>query len=232
MDNGSFFPGQLSADTLRGRAVRRTVPDLWTGTEAGGLSGRGAGTYRLTVLLPEETPPLALRWRTVSTAATFSVDGELLASAGRPDLEAGKDQPQYRPQVARFSPSGKKFVLTVQVSNHEYRSGGLWREVEIGAAATLEQHRLTDTLVAFGFATAIMAIALNALFYYGFRRRQRAYLFFALFALIIGFRYLVTGDYGILSIFPNLSYGLLIRLEYATLSLVFITYMLFFFFFF
>jgi DNA-binding CsgD family transcriptional regulator/PAS domain-containing protein len=223
-----FFPGQLSATDLRGRAAWRTVPDLWTGVEAAGLSGQGAGTYRLTVILPEKTAPLALRWRTISTAATFSVDGQLLASVGRPDLEAVKDRPQYRPQVVPFSPAGREFVLTVQVSNHEYRSGGLWRALELGSATSLEQQRIADMVVTFVFAGAMLAIALNALFYYSFRQQKLGYLFFSLFTVTIGLRYLVTGDYTILSIFSGLGYDALIRIENATISLLFITFILFF----
>ena len=127
-----------------------------------------------------------------------------------------------------FSPSEREFVLTVQVSNHEYRSGGLWREIQLGTAASLEQQRFTDVLVTFILAAVMLTTSLNALFYYDFRKSRLVYLLFAFFAFIIGLRYLATGDYAILSIFPNLAYEVLIRVEYASIGILYITAILFF----
>ena len=74
----------------------------------------------------------------------------------------------------------------------------------------------------------MLTTALNALFYYDFRKSRLVYLLFALFAFTIGFRYLVTGDYTILSIFPHLAYETLIRVEYASIGILYITAILFF----
>jgi DNA-binding CsgD family transcriptional regulator len=221
-----FFPGQLSADSLRGEAVLRSVPDLWTGAEAGGASGQGAGTYRLTIILPEATPPLALRWKTVSSAAIFNVDGRLLGASGRPGLAAGFDRPRYKPQVIRFAPEGRKFVLTVQVSNYEYRSGGLWREVQLGEAEALERQGIAGIVFSFALAVAVTSASFSVIFFYLSRKRRLEYLFFALFAAVVGLRNLVTGDWALLALLPDLDYYALIRIEYATIGLLFVAFAL------
>lgn len=218
-----FYPGELLTGELGAAApaakTHRRVPDLWKGGEALGAKGQGCGSYHLIIRLPPNRPELALRYWTVSTAFELDANGKTVASAGKPAGMAREAVPNYRPGVAALSASGETLDLVVRVSNYEYRSGGMWRSFILGSLDELEaQKRKTDILI-FVEAAAILVMALDSLILFLFRRKEKAYLFFALFGLSLVFRVLVTGEYLIMSLLPNLPFDLLIRFEYASVAL-------------
>ena len=96
-----FFPGVLLDERLALETAReggRLVPDFWRGNEAGSVKGMGAGTYRLRLLLPENSaglPMLGLGIPTISTAFELDANGVSVAHAGRPAVNLfGSNSPQ------------------------------------------------------------------------------------------------------------------------------------------
>ena len=125
-----FFPRVLlrgEAGLLAPRSGERRVPDLWTDKTMGSARGIGAGTYRLTVLLPDRRPSLGIKYTTVSTAFELDADGLLVANVGRPALDSTRDLPTYKPGVAILPRSAASLVLVVRASNYEYTSRRKWR---------------------------------------------------------------------------------------------------------
>lgn len=216
-----FVAGRLlgEAGFASASPVLRMVPDRWRGSAGGERGGRGAGSYRLRILLPPSAPPLALRYSTVSTAFELEVDGVLLASAGKPALDAHEARPRFLPGVVALPKGGEELDLVVRVSNHEYREGGLWRPFILGPAETLFRDKArADTLV-YVLGAAILVMAANSILIFLFRRQEKAYLFFALFALTIFLRLWVTGEYLLSAALPGLPFDAVIRLEYLSVSL-------------
>ena len=218
-----FFPGLLltgaSCEAFPSQRRLRSVPDLWKGNEMGFVSGQGAGTYRLRVLLPEDAPPLALAYTTVSTSFEAEANGRLVAAAGRPGAFREGSVPAYRPGVAALGATGREILLVVRVSNHEYREGGMWRAFTLGSLSVLDEARRRADILVYVQAAAIVAMALNSLFLYLFRRQEKAFLFFCLFGFSLVLRVLVTGNYLLVRLAPGISFDLLIRLEYASVAL-------------
>jgi two-component sensor histidine kinase len=214
-----FFPGVLLSSgeaAIRSGAGTRKVPDFWKGADAAGVDGRGCGTYRLEVILPRTESGLALRYTTESTAFELDANGTLVASAGVPAASSADAVAAYRPGVARLPGPAAALDIVVRVSNHEYRSGGIWRAFQLGRESRLASgKRLSDMLV-IGFASAVAAMAVNSLFLFFFRRRERSYLFFSISALIIALRALVTGEYVFVQALPGVGFDTLIRIEYVT----------------
>jgi len=216
-----FYPGRLlGSGEEAGPAESRIVPDRWRAGEAGGTEGRGAGTYRLRLLLPQGGPGLGIRIPTVSTAFELEADGIAIASAGKPALLASEASAGCFTEVCRLPERGpgssRELELLVRVSNHEYRQGGLWAPFLLGAEEELRAGKRGEdwlTLAFFG-----VAVSAAAFVYLLFRRRQRerGNLYFASFALVIALRALVTGNYLLAAIFPGLPFGALIRLSYFT----------------
>ena len=80
-------------------------PGATAGLASGAAVGpRSAATYALTVLLPPEPEPLALRLLTASTALRLSADGVVVAEAGSVGATSETSRPAYRPQVVRLAP--------------------------------------------------------------------------------------------------------------------------------
>ncbi len=218
----AFYPGRLidegEADARPATAFRQ-VPDLWKGRDAGENWGKGAGTYRLRILLPPATPPLAIRYRTVSTAFELEINGLVRGAAGRPGLDDYAAVPTFLPGLATFAGGSTTLDLLVRVSNYEYRQGGLWRSFVLGKAVSLEADKRAADIMVYVEATAILIMAVNSAFIFLFRRQEKVYLYFTLFALDLFLRMWVTGEYLLVAILPSIPFGLVIRLEYLTVFL-------------
>jgi two-component sensor histidine kinase len=214
-----FYEGKLlnesQADSETSYEFRR-IPDIWKGSDAGEPDGKGAGTYRVRVLLPPARRDFAVRNWTVATAFELEVNGRLMASGGRPALEAGVEVPAYNPGVTRFDTGNGEVDFLVRVSNHEYRAGGIWHAFVLGLADGLDVERKRSVYGALAIFAAISAIALNSFFIFLFRRKELPFLFFTIFSLALAVRPLVTGDYAFVDVFPRIQFGLLVRIEYAT----------------
>jgi two-component sensor histidine kinase len=209
----------------------RKVPDFWKGGEGGDRRGTGCGTYRLRVLLPKSAPPLAVRNYTGYNAFELEASGVVVAKAGRPATSRSLALSAYSPGVNRVSPrstavgaadgaaSGGDLELLFRVSNWNYRGGGIWKCLILGDAAALIAAQQWSANISIALAAMMAALALNSFLLYVNRRKERSYLFFAVFGIVLALRPLVTGEYVLTRIFPAMSFELLVRLEYATAML-------------
>ncbi|MDP3178971.1 MAG: 7TM-DISM domain-containing protein, partial [Spirochaetaceae bacterium] len=222
----AFFPGALlsfDAANEEDSPSFRSVPDQWKDSEAGGSGGMGAGTYKLTILLPEGASSLAIRYTTLSTAFELDAGGITIARAGRPAADRTLARAAYAPGVAaipadaaRPVAGGLRLDLVLRASNHEYRIGGMWRSFVIGDADALEAARDARLNRSFVLSSALGAIVLVFLFFFKNRKNDGSFFFFSMFALSVSFRVLVTGEYALAHLFPDLPFELLIRFEYLT----------------
>lgn len=194
----------------------RSVPDIWKGADAAGENGQGAGTYRLRVLLPPERPELAIRYTTVSTAFELDVDGIQIAHAGSPAVDPNRASPGCRPGVVPLGGANDELNLDVRVSNHEYRSGGMWRSFRLGERYALQNAKNTETVVSIILFAFFIAVSFNSAIIFLFRKKERSQLYFALFTFVLALRPLVTGEYPIVQALPLLPFSILIRSVYLT----------------
>jgi len=174
------------------------VPGYWTQADPA-LPGQGVATYRVKILLPAGDRIWSFYYPETSTASALFINGRRLAHQGTPSLTAGDERPQYKPQLVAFvAPDGVADVV-IQVSNWNYRKGGLWSPPKIG---TEELMRRTDDrtivweLLMIG---AFLALALYnvSLYVRGLpqgRSQDLAGLWLMLTCLEIVARILVTGD--------------------------------------
>jgi two-component sensor histidine kinase len=216
-----FFPGVFlsGAGALQPTRIGgRRIPDRWSG---GMSDGRGAGTYRLRLLLPERPGGLGLRYTTVSTAFELDANGIRLAGAGRPSLDKRDEVSAYKPGTALLPEAVGSVVLVARVSNHDYRVGGMWRAFVLGEAGALERQRWSSVTGALALASSLAVLAVVFSF---FIRKSEAGGGFACFcglALATALRAVVTGDYAMVNLFPGLGFGALIRLEYLSIYSIF-----------
>jgi two-component sensor histidine kinase len=206
---------------------KRSVPDFWKDGEGGDRPGSGAGTYRLFVLLPPDHPELAVRNFTGMNAFELEASGKLVASAGRPALSRASAISAYKPGVSRASPRlealsgerGRELELLLRVSNWDYRGGGIWRCLVLGDAAALSADQQRSIYFAIALSSIMVALSINSFIIFLNRKKERSYFFFALFGLLIALRPLVTGEYALVRLLPDLPFNVLVRIEYATAML-------------
>jgi two-component sensor histidine kinase len=211
--------------------TRRQVPDFWRGGEGGDRSGTGYGTYRLRVFLPSRASQFAVRNFTGFTSFELEASGRIVARAGNPASDRAAAVSAYNPGVNRVearsvlsatspgNPAAQELELLFRTSNWDYRGGGIWKSLILGEETALRAAQQRSGYREIALAATMAALALNSLIIFSSRRKERSYLFFALFGFVLAIRPLVTGEYLMTRIFPAMSFDLLVRLEYVSAML-------------
>ena len=163
------------------------LPEFWS--QQGKLRF-GVSTYQLEVLLPQPIPErLALRLPVLHTAYRLYIDDTRCSGeVGRPPTS----QAGFRPMVSPFTPKQSRFVITLQISNHDYWKGGMGERIFLGTdvlARTAPSAALPGSLP---HRRDVPDGALS-LSIFSLRRRNRAAL--TLFCVLVGLYTLLNGDY-------------------------------------
>ncbi len=193
----------------------RQVPDQWTDEEAGAQNGFGYGIYRFRLRLPTYRR-WGLKILTAATSWRLKIFGKEVARAGNPHPDPAKAVPEYKPAIVLL-PESELLDIEIEVSNWEYRVGGLWRAPEVGPYGLLRQSQNTKDHLYIGLALTLSSLAILCLVGFGYFPEFFSLLYFSILCLIFGLRALVTGDYLIVQFFSGMSFDFIIRLEYLTI---------------
>ncbi len=210
-------PGEVAGQD--GRCGTMPVPGLWTDQPS--REGRGYATYRLRVLLPVEHPPLSLRAGSPMTAHQLWVNGRRYPGSGKVTRSPVPGAAQLANRIHVLPEGAPALELLLQVSNFDFRSGGLRRRWILGSH---EEVRAWANLLTVRETTVAAINILVGLLYLGFfaiRPQERARLYFALCCLVLGLRGIPASysDIGQI-ILPNLPFPLQLRWEYIANNLV------------
>jgi PAS domain S-box-containing protein len=205
------------------------VPGFWSKQRLEGrkLPGQGYATYRLRVLLNGAQQSLALRFQDMGTAYRVYVNGKVLDSVGVPGKDRESTVPRYFPQVLGINESADRLDILFHVSNFHHRRGGAWEPIQLGQEGQLRglrERRVGIDLFLFG------SIFVMALYHFGLfflRKEDRSPLYFGLFCFVVAVRLLTTGERYLTHIFPDISWGLLVKLEYLSMCLAVPSFALF-----
>ena len=197
------------------------VPDSWNSYDYKGyeLPGKGAGSYYLTILLPERPADYAIEFPTAGTAYNLFVNETLAGSSGIYSIDSAMGSPSYLPRIFDLGVHANHLRLRIDVSNYHHRLGGLWESITFGITKQIFDHRekqIGFSLFMFG---TIFVMGIYHLGVFSLSTRGKSALYFGLFCLIIGLRNLTTGDLFILQIWPSISWQLLVKIEYLTFYL-------------
>jgi signal transduction histidine kinase/ActR/RegA family two-component response regulator len=213
----------ISPDSFRAAATPQKtglmpVPRSWNGYrfDALELPGVGFATYRLSILLPQKVPPLALKFLDMGTAFTVFANGEKILEVGQTGSMPATSKPRYLPQVADLPPAFQQLELIYWVSNFHHRRGGTWEVVRLGARNKIHrvrERRLAFDLILFG---GIFVMGLYHLAFFGLRRRDASPIFFGFFCLLIGVRLLCTVERYLLQFFPRIPWEVFVKIEYLS----------------
>ena len=197
------------------------VPAYWSYRQLEGrrLPGQGCATYRLRVLLEGPEKSLALRFLGIGTAFAVYVNAIEVGSVGVPGLDRETTVPQFRPQVMSIGLPASPLDIVFHVSNFHHRRGGIWEAVQLGKAEQLMALRERRVGVDLFLLGSIFIIALYHFGLFFVRAQDRSPLYFALFCVTVSARLLTTGERYLTYMLPTLSWGLLLKVEYLSMSL-------------
>jgi len=194
------------------------VPGRWNGFDVDGrpLPGIGYATYRLTVLLPDILPALALKFLDMATAFTVFVNGENILTIGNPGHDAATTTPRYLPQVVDLGAPGRRMEIIFHVSNFHHDKGGAWEVIRLGAKSRMHfarEQRLAFDLILFG---SILIMACYHFFLFALRRSNRSTLYFGLFCFLNAVRLLTTVEKYLMHFFPAIPWEVAVKIEYLS----------------
>lgn len=223
--NWAFIPEQLVAASefdriTQARPEWRNVPDNRFQSPEGFYSRSGSGSYRVIIHLPAGSPQLGLRFSTVWTAFEIEQNGTILARVGTPSMDPHTARPGIGVGIATLNTATETLSLIVRVSNHEFRWGGIIQPFILGDQTQLTIQKYRDDAIVFILTGTLIGLAINAFFFFVFRRRDYVFLAFTGFALMVALRILTTQDVLLHGFFPDIHFELFVRLGYLAQYLV------------
>lgn len=213
----------LSADKMENApSIPIKVPSSWNGVEWQGqkLTGQGAATYRVIVLLDHAYEKLALKIPDQATAYKVYVNGKYIGGAGKISISSNEARPQTKPQIIEFPLHTNKLDLVFHVSNFHHKKGGLWEPVTLGNKNVLYMQQTKRIYYDIFLVGAILILAFYHLGIYILQKSNTSALLLALMALSAAVRVLSTGEKFIMELFPSIDWSWRVSLEHISFYLI------------
>jgi len=178
----------------------------------------GYATYRIHIINVPDVE-LNLMLRNVTCAADIYIGEALVGQIGEVGRSQKEEEPKYLQKIVPLPSGERKVDLTIVISNHNHRKGGFNDPIYIGTESALYAFDRKNMMVNSLQASAFLFAGLFFITLYGFRRKDKALLYFALYAITFSVRPMVSGEYSITGIWPGMNWSLLIYTEYLSLFL-------------
>ncbi len=235
--NWNFYWNELksSEEILQEQNLTLTtikVPGSWNDFLHNGkkIGGSGFATYSLKIILPSSLKGkiLTLKIPHMGTAYRLYVDNELLAQNGVVGKSYEEMKPQYLSLTRSFIVSGDSILITVHVSNFHHRKGGIrFDSFYLGKEDQLQTLQAQSTIYTFFLMGSLVIMTIYHLGLFFLRKEDAAALVFGIFCFLVSVRLFFVGDVWITTIFPNMDWSWMYRLEYLSLYLTAPTFSLF-----
>ena len=150
------------------RAPRAWNNEVFSGHK---LPGAGYATYSLRVLLPPLKNPVGLTMNEQGTAVRVFVNGKETGNMGTVSAEKKGATPETRPLTILLTEVAETLDIDVQISNFDYRKGGMWNGIFIGSRSTIQKKIRTQQLLEVFAAGCLLIIAAYHFGIYIFYRR-------------------------------------------------------------
>lgn len=224
-----FFYGlladEISPDS-KGKIIR--VPGDWK--EAKNFNSsftEGFGTYRLKLKNLNPGQFLGLKIPTIHSASRIIVDGEVLATLGKPGKSEIEMVPKIAGQLIFFQSQESEVDLMIEVSNFHFFQSGIWYPIYFGTEKSVLKLDRRDRMYSFLLVGGLLIMGFYHLFLVFIQRQYLESLFFGLACILLGIRELAGPDAILLDLFPYLNHGTIVRLVYLCLGFAFLFQTLF-----
>jgi HD-GYP domain-containing protein (c-di-GMP phosphodiesterase class II) len=222
LDGNWHFQEGMELEPSRAAVQRFTrIPGSW-GENTAADTGLKMATYRLTLLLPPDVPPLlAMRpIRPSSHALQVSLDGVFQGGLGHFGASRLSSCPVFtsRPVFLRVSPG--RHELLVEAAHFHLFYKGITRPLELGEASEVvredERYRGFNDFL----AGSLCVLALQFAILWWNRRRDLATGLFSLICLFSLARHLATTGNSVSELLPGFGWLGHLRLEYITFGTI------------
>ncbi|MCK6610755.1 MAG: sensor histidine kinase [Bacteroidia bacterium] len=191
------------------------VPSSWSTNEYGRT---GYGTYHKRIILKEgKGRVLAIKFYSLSSAYRMYAGTKFLGSVGKFSKTEEGSSPDYHPSVFEINPESDTLDIWVEVSNYQYRQGGMWNAPYFGLLSDIMM-RQTYLLIMHGaLLGALLIMGMYFLAFYYTKTNEKVNLVFALLCIAGVFRVGATGEMLIRMLEIPISWEGLVRTEFIGL---------------
>lgn len=194
-------------------------PSEWTAYDIPGVQPDGYCTWRLRITGLHPDAGYGLRSSSFLSAAYIYVNGTLVQSHGRPGKSVLDEEPGWLSLLSPVqSASDGSLDLVIHASNFADRQGGTRSSLFLGTYSAVAADRERAVVYELFVVGAIAAMGAYYLGVFGFRRKEKAALWFGLLCLVLSLRVLCYDEYYLLSLVPGLPWRILFDLGYLTFT--------------
>lgn len=183
------------------------------------FSGHGYATFSLRILTGKQANRLSLSIKEIHTSYTLFVNGKQVERVGKVGKSRDTTTPEYRPTIVDLPQGLEVLDLVIHVANYHHRLGGPRYGIIIGTETDLRNaasNRMAANLFMIG---SIFMISVYHFCLFILRRSYFPSLYLGIFCLLITIRSLVTNERYLHLMLPNLSWEILLKLEYLSFYL-------------
>ncbi|MFF2018753.1 ATP-binding protein [Paenibacillus sp. NPDC058177] len=213
-----FYKDELlePKDFVQGRAEKAaylTVPGTWRGeSEGSGISRKGAGTYRLTILLKDKDEVLGLKIRSVRMAHRLFINDVMEGGSGTPAMGVEGFQPSNTPYTVFFHSDTAKLEILLQVSNFNFVTGGIVNSIPFGTQGRISEVSSIQLGADIGIILILAMFGAYHFSFYFLGRREKAYLLSGLYLLLQALQDSLYGEKVFQRFFPDLPFNFVYKL--------------------
>ncbi|PKL17330.1 MAG: hypothetical protein CVV49_11640 [Spirochaetae bacterium HGW-Spirochaetae-5] len=188
--HGLLKPDDLIRPEIRGIRKYVKVPGMWKDLtlEGGVIPARGENTYRLEIISIAGEKIKNLSIYCIYSAYRIWINGILADEKGMPDAtsQAGNNYVFiHNKKFLSFTPVDGVNEIVLQVSNYDYKSGGIYRPLELENKEVTEHNGYIKHTIDMIIVGLLLFFAIYNLLFYFFRRQNTPAFYTGLFCLTL-----------------------------------------------
>ncbi|MFL5764674.1 MAG: 7TM diverse intracellular signaling domain-containing protein [Bacteroidia bacterium] len=192
-------------------------PSAWNDLKINGqaMGGKGFVTYRLQLKnLP--AADLILDVYSVQTSCRIFINDSLMLEIGKPGTTKENTSPMTHDGMVHLPANSRNVQVIVQIANFHHRKGGFVHPFEIGLAQPVVNHHVLYYLLSVSESSVLLILGSFLFALYVFRRKDLSILYFSLFCISLSPRPVTAVNYFLGTVFPDMSWSLLLKIEYSS----------------
>ena len=203
------------------------VPSFWNNYELDNrkLGSDGYAFYRLQILLPENTPPLAIKYPGADGGSLLYI-GDKIYQQGKPGRSPEETFPVRYYDIVHLQ---KNILVTLEmdVANYFHKSGGIKYPFLLGTEKRVHFLTNRDRLIEAMYLASYLILGIYHLVLF-LLYKNRSILYFSIFSIMLSLRATFVGERIVHVIFSDIDFRYDVRIEYFTffLSVSFFAYFL------
>ncbi|MBM6619627.1 sensor domain-containing diguanylate cyclase [Bacillus suaedaesalsae] len=229
---GIYWKELLTPDKIyKNNATFVNFPHHWVGSTINGevIPGRGYATYFLEISVSENQlgKPMGIYIPSISNSAKLWINNEIKLDIGKTGTTKDDSIPLVDPTTIYFNPEQTKITIVLQIANFHEKKGGIFNDIILGDAEDITKiinSRIAKDMFLVG---SLSIFGLYHIIIFLLRKKDKGALAFGIFSLLISIRTLIVGEAILVDIFPNFSWFWHRKIEYWSISVSIVTFIIF-----